>query len=297
MKSIMLGAMTLQAGRQNIVVAGGMESMSNVPFYMKRGDSGYGNVTLEDGILKDGLLDAYKPIHMGNCAENTAKKLGISRQEQDDYAINCYKRSAEAAKQGIYAKEITPVTVKVKRQDVQITEDEEYKKVNFDKFATLATVFQKDGGTITAANASKLNDGASACVLTTAATAEKMGLKPLARIVDFADGACEPIDFPIAPVIAMKKLLERSGVRKEDIALWEINEAFSVVPLANVKMMDIDPTLVNIYGGGVSLGHPIGMSGSRIVNVLAVHLKPGQYGVASICNGGGGASAVLVQKL
>lgn len=297
MKSIMLAALTLQSGRQELMVAGGMESMSNVPFYLKRGDTTYGGMKLEDGILRDGLLDAYQPIHMGNCGENTAKKLGISRAEQDEYAKLSYKRSAEAAANGVFAKETTPVNVTRKKETITVSDDEEYKKVNFEKFATLPTVFQKNDGTITAANSSKLNDGAAACVLTTAATAAKLNLKPLARIVDFADAAVEPIDFPIAPVFATRKLLERSNVRKEDITLWEINEAFSVVPLANIKMLDIDPTRVNVHGGAVSLGHPIGMSGARIVNTLALQLKTGEYGVASICNGGGGASAVLVQKL
>lgn len=293
----MLGSLTLQAGRQEIVIAGGMESMSNVPFYMKRGETPYGGVKLEDGILKDGLHDAYQPIHMGNCAENTAKKIEITREEQDGYAMDSYKRSTQAANDGLLAQETVAVTVKRRKDVIEVTEDEEYKKVNFEKFGSLPTVFQKIGGTVTAANASKLNDGAAACVLTTSALTQKMNLKPIARIVDFADAAVDPIDFPIAPVYAMRKLLERAGIKKENIAQWEINEAFSVVPLANIKMMDIDPKRVNIRGGAVSLGHPIGMSGARIVNSLALHLKPGEYGVASICNGGGGASAVLVQKL
>lgn len=269
MKAIMIGAMTLQSGRQEIVVAGGMESMSNVPYYMRRGETPYGGVQLEDGILKDGLHDAYQPIHMGNCAENTAKKIEIGRAEQDEYAVNSYKRAQQAAKSGLLAKEIVSVSVKRKKDVVEVATDEEYTKANFDRFTSLPTVFQKSGGTVTAANASKLNDGAAACVMMSASTAEKMNLKPLARIVDYCDAAVEPIDFPIAPVYATRKLLERANIRKEDIAMYECNEAFSVVPLAKIKMMDIDPNKVNINGGAVSLGHPIGMSG-RVAHTAPV---------------------------
>ncbi|KAI1301760.1 Acetyl-CoA acetyltransferase, mitochondrial [Halotydeus destructor] len=282
MKAIMIGTMTIQLGKQEIVVAGGMESMSNVPFYLKRGETPYGGINLEDGILKDGLIDAYKTsCHMGNFAEGTASKLNITREDQDNYAM----------------RKIVSVSVKKRKDVVEVAEDEEYKKVNFEKFKSLPTVFQKVDGTVTAANASKLNDGAAACVLTSTQIAEKLNLTPLARIVDYADAAVEPSDFPIAPVFAIRKLLERSGVNKQDVARFEVNEAFSCVPLANAKMLDIDPEKVNIYGGAVSLGHPIGMSGARIVNSLALHLKSGEYGVAAICNGGGGSSAVLVQKL
>lgn len=299
MKSIMIAAQSLMCGHQQVIVAGGMESMSNVPYYMKRGDSPYGGVTLMDGITHDGLLDAYKNIHMGNCAENTAKKLGINRAQQDEYAIGSYKKTAAAAKNGLLAKEITPVTISGKKgkADVIINEDEEYKRVNFDKFTSLPTVFQKEGGTVTAANASTLNDGAAACVLMTAAAAQKFGVKPLAKIIGFADAAVDPIDFAIAPAHAMPKILERHNINKQDIAMWEINEAFSVVVLANIKLLDLDPEKVNVNGGAVSIGHPIGMSGCRITTNMAYHLKPGQYGMAGICNGGGGASAILIQKL
>lgn len=299
MKAIMIGAQSLMCGHQEVIVAGGMESMSNVPFYMKRGDTPYGRVTLEDGIVYDGLTDAYKLIHMGNCAENTAKKMGITRQEQDEYAINSYTRSANAALNNIFAKEITPVVIAGKKgaPDTTVAEDEEYKRVNFDKFSTLPTVFQKESGTVTAANASTLNDGAAAAVLMTLKSCEKLKLKPLARIVGFADSAVDPIDFPIAPAFAIPKILDKCNIKKEDISMWEINEAFSVVVLANIKMLGIDPNKVNINGGAVSIGHPLGMSGARIVNNLALHLKSGQYGMAAICNGGGGASAILIQKL
>lgn len=299
MKSVMMAAQSLMTGANEVMVAGGMESMSNIPFYMPRGDSPYGGVKLVDGIVHDGLTDVYNKFHMGNCGENTAKKLGITRAQQDEYAISSYKKSAAAWESGILKSEIVDVTLKGKRgkPDTIISEDEEYKKVNFDKFSKLATVFQREGGTVTAGNASTLNDGAGACVLMTAEAAERHGVKPLARIVGFADAATDPIDFPIAPALATPKLLSLTGVDKDDIAMWEINEAFSVVVLANIQLGEIDPAKVNIHGGAVSLGHPIGMSGSRIVNHLVTALQPGQKGVASICNGGGGASAIMIEKL
>lgn len=299
MKSIMFGSQSLETGAQDIVLAGGMESMSNVPYYLKRGQTPYGGVNLVDGVVFDGLTDVYNKIHMGNCAENTSKKLGITREQQDEYAINSYKRSAEAWKSKVFESEIVPVSVPQKKgvPDVVFAEDEEYKRVNFDKFAKLATVFQRDGGTVTAGNASTLNDGAAALILTTQSVADKLKVKPLARIVGYADGACDPIDFPIAPATAIPKLLKQTNVSKDDVALWEINEAFSAVVVANSKLLDLDPSKVNIHGGAVSLGHPIGMSGARIVVHLVHALKPGQKGVASICNGGGGASSIMIEKL
>ncbi|XP_069615243.1 acetyl-CoA acetyltransferase, mitochondrial [Ranitomeya imitator] len=298
MKSVMLAAQGLMCGHQKVMVAGGMESMSNVPYCMTRGATPYGGVKLEDLILKDGLTDVYNKIHMGNCAENTAKKLSIGREEQDSFAINSYTRSKAAWESGIIAKEIAPVTIQQKgRPDVVVQEDEEYKRVDFSKFPKLKTVFQKDNGTVTAANASSLNDGAAALVLMTSEAADNLNVKPLARILAFADSAVDPIDFPIAPVYAIPKVLSAAVLKKEDIAMWEINEAFSVVVLANIKMLAIDPAKVNVHGGAVSLGHPIGMSGARIVGHMAHALKKGQFGVASICNGGGGASAILIEKL
>lgn len=299
MKSIMLGAQTLMLGQQDVILAGGMESMSNVPFYLKRGSTPYGGMQLQDGIVLDGLTDVYNKFHMGNCAENTAKKMGISRQDQDEFAVNSYKRSAASWAEKLFDAEITPVTIPGKRgkPDVVVREDEEYKRVNFDKFGQLATVFQRENGTVTAGNASTLNDGASAVVLMTAEAAEKFKCKPLARVVGFADAETDPIDFPIAPALAIPKLLAQTGVRKEDVAMWEINEAFSVVVVANQRKLDLDPAKVNIHGGAVSLGHPIGMSGSRLVTHLAHSLKAGQIGCASICNGGGGASSILIEKL
>ncbi|XP_043511485.1 acetyl-CoA acetyltransferase, mitochondrial isoform X1 [Frieseomelitta varia] len=299
MKSIMLASQSLQCGHQEIILAGGMESMSNVPFYLPRGEIKYGGMKLEDGIVFDGLTDVYNKCHMGNCAENTAKKFNITRDEQDKYAISSYKRSAAAYANKSFQKELVPVFVPQRKgnPDIIFNEDEEYKKVNFDKFGKLNTVFQKENGTVTAGNASTLNDGAAALVLTTATVAEKMNLRPLARIIAFQDAATDPIDFPIAPSFGISKLLENTGVNKNDVALWEINEAFSAVVIANQKLLDLDPNKVNVHGGAVSLGHPIGMSGARLVVHLAHALKAGEKGVASICNGGGGASSILIEKL
>jgi len=276
-----------------------MESMSNVPYYMKRGQTPYGGVALVDGIVFDGLTDVYNKFHMGNCAENTAKKLGITRQQQDDYAISSYKRSEAAHAANVFASEVVPVPVPQRRgqPDKVFEKDEEYKRVDFGKFNKLATVFQRENGTVTAGNASTLNDGASALIVTTADAAKRLNAKPLARIVDFRDAEIDPIDFPIAPVGAIKELLQRTGVKKEDVAMWEINEAFSVVAVACTQLLDIDPAKVNIHGGAVSLGHPIGMSGARLVTHLVHALKPGQKGVAAICNGGGGASSIMVERL
>ncbi|XP_050544721.1 acetyl-CoA acetyltransferase, mitochondrial [Daktulosphaira vitifoliae] len=299
MKSIMLGSLSVLCGYKNVVLAGGMESMSNVPFYLARGDTKYGGVNLSDGIVFDGLTDVYNKIHMGNCAENTAKQMGISRAEQDDFAMSSYKKSAEAWKQGVFSEEIIHVNVPQKKgkPDVIISEDEEYKRVDFDKFKKLNTVFQKDNGTVTAGNASTINDGAAALVLTNEDIIKQSNIKPLARVIAFEDGATDPIDFPIAPAVAIPKLMSKSGVSLNDIALWEINEAFSVVVLANILKLNIDPSRVNIHGGAVSLGHPIGMSGARIVVHLIHALKPGEKGIASICNGGGGASSILIERL
>ncbi|XP_034098084.1 acetyl-CoA acetyltransferase, mitochondrial [Drosophila sulfurigaster albostrigata] len=298
MKAVMLGAQSLMLGQADVVVAGGMESMSNVPYYLKRGATPYGGVNLTDGIVWDGLWDVYNKFHMGNCAENTAKKMQISRKDQDDFAIESYKRSAKAWSENVFGDEIAPVKIQLKRKPEQIiAKDEEFTRVNFDKFGQLATVFQRENGTVTAGNASTLNDGGAAVVLMSAEAAQRAGLKPLARIVSFQDAETDPIDFPIAPALAVPKLLERAGVRKEDVAMWEINEAFSLVVLANIRKMDVDPAKVNVHGGAVSLGHPIGMSGARLITHLTHALKAGEIGCASICNGGGGASSILLQKL
>ncbi|XP_046927320.1 acetyl-CoA acetyltransferase, mitochondrial isoform X1 [Lynx rufus] len=298
MKAIMLASQSLMCGHQDVMVAGGMESMSNAPYVMNRGATPYGGVKLEDLIVKDGLTDVYNKIHMGNCAENTAKKLHITREEQDAYAVGSYGRSQAAWDAGRFAEEVVPVTISAKgKPDVVVKEDEEYRRVDFSKVPKLKTVFQKENGTVTAANASTLNDGAAAVVLMTADAAKRLSVKPLARITAFADAAVDPIDFPVAPAYAVRKVLKDAGLKKEDITMWEVNEAFSLVVLANMKMLELDPQKVNINGGAVSLGHPIGMSGARIVIHMVHTLKPGQYGLASICNGGGGASAMLVQRL
>jgi len=299
MKSIMQASQAMQLGQNSVMVAGGMESMSNVPYYMARGDTPYGGVAMKDGLVSDGLTDVYNKFHMGNCGENTAKKLGITREEQDAYGINSYKRAAQAYANGDIKEELVEVEIKGKRgkPSTFVTEDEEFKKVNFDKFAKLATVFQRDGGTVTAGNASTLSDGAAATVLMTEEAVNRFGATPLARIIGYADGATDPIDFPIAPKFSTDKLLKMVNMSPEDVDLWEINEAFAVVVLANMKLHNLDPEKVNIHGGAVSLGHPLGASGARIVNHLAYALKPGQKGVASICNGGGGASSIMIQRV
>jgi len=299
MKSIMQASQSMQLGQNKVMVAGGFESMSNVPYYMARGDTPYGGVGLKDGLVSDGLTDVYNKFHMGNCGENTAKKLGISREEQDAYGIASYKRAAKAYENGDIKDELVAVEIKGKRgkPSTFVTEDDEYKKVNFDKFSKLATVFQREGGTVTAGNASTLSDGAAATVLMTEEALKEYGATPLARIVGYADGATEPIDFPIAPKFSTDKLLKNLGMKASEVDLWEINEAFSVVVLANMKLHELDHDKVNIHGGAVSLGHPLGASGTRIVNHLVYALKPGQKGVASICNGGGGASSIMIEKL
>ena len=300
LKSVMLAAQALAVGDRDCMVAGGMESMSNVPFYLSKGRGGfvYGHQSVEDGIIKDGLWDVYDQFHMGNCAEHTASSLDIPREHQDEYAIRSYKRSAESVQKGLFQREVCPVRVEQKKgSSIEVAEDEEYKKIKFDKVSSLKPAFQREGGTVTAANASTLNDGAAAVVLMTEDAARAEGKTPLAKIVAYADGAVAPIDFPIAPAVAMKRAFELSGLRKEDISMFEINEAFSVVVLANIKLLELDQEKVNVNGGAVSLGHPIGMSGTRILGHLVHNLGAGEYGMASICNGGGGASAMIIQKL
>jgi acetyl-CoA C-acetyltransferase len=247
-------------------------------------------------MLKDGLWDPNYQIHMGNCAEDTAAKFGITREQQDQHAVESYKRAAKAVADGVFKQEIAPVTLKVKGKDVVVAEDEEYKKVNFDKIPGLKPAFQKDG-TVTAANASTLNDGASAVLLMSAEAAATKGAKPLGRIVSFADANRDSKEFTIAPADAIPIALKRAGLTMSAISLFEINEAFSVVVRANESILKLDPSKVNIAGGGVALGHPIGSSGSRIIVTLLSLLKPNQYGCAAICNGGGGASAIIIQKL
>lgn len=302
-KSMMVAAMSLACGSQECVVAGGMESMSNVPYYLTKGRAGfgYGHQTVEDGIIKDGLWDVYNNIHMGGCGEDTASKYDISRLEQDEYAKRSYRLSAQASESGVLAKEIVPVSIPQRKgkPDKVVEYDEEYLKADFEKFGNLRPVFKKeeDGGTITAANASTLNDGGAACVLMTEEFAKRNNIKPLARVVGFGDAALAPIDFPTAPAAAIPKVLNSCGLKIDDISLFEINEAFSVVVLANNKILELNPDKVNVHGGAVSLGHPIGMSGTRIVAHLAHNLAVGEKGMAAICNGGGGAAAMVIEKL
>lgn len=295
MKAIALAAQNLQTGQRDIMVAGGFESMSNTPYYFPR-NAGYGNQTSLDGVLHDALFDPYNKQPMGTCTEETAKKYGITREAQDDYAIESYRRAAEAWKAGSFSAEIAPVTIKSPRGDTVVSEDEEYKNIKVDKVRSLRAVFAKDG-TITAANASSINDGASAVVLATQAKVDELGLKPLAKILSYADAACDPIHFGAAPTLAIPLAMKKAGITKDQVALWEINEAFSSVALVNVKVLELDPKKVNALGGSVALGHPVGSSGSRIVVTLCHQLKSGEIGVAGICNGGGGASAMVIQKL
>ncbi|XP_039754737.1 acetyl-CoA acetyltransferase, mitochondrial-like isoform X2 [Pararge aegeria] len=298
-KAVILAVQGLQTGTHDIILAGGMESMSNIPYYIKRGEIPYGGTQLIDGILYDGLTDVYHQIHMGNCAEIVARKLEISRQQQDQYAISSYKKSALAYETKAFKDELIPVAVPQKQGGPPeiFSEDEEYKRVNFDKLTNLPNIFEKENGTVTAGNAAALNDGAAALVLMTVDAVKRFHVQPLARIVGYADGECDPVEFPIAPSIAIPKLLKNTNVPKEDVALWEINEAFSVVGIGNQKLLDLDPAKINVHGGAVSLGHPIGMSGARIVGHLCYALKKGEKGVAVACNGGGGASAIMIEKL
>ncbi len=301
MKSVMFGAQSIMLGHADTVVAGGMESMSNIPFYIPKARYGYkyGNGELVDGLLKDGLWEVYNKFPMGNCADNTAKEMNITREAQDEYAINSYKRVAAATEQGLFKDEIVPVEVPQRKGDpLVISEDEEYKNVNFDKIPGLRPVFSKEG-TVTAANASTINDGASALILMSKEKADALGLKPIAKIRGFADAAQDPIWFTTAPSLAIPIAMKRAGVSKEEVDYYEINEAFSAVALANNIELKLDASKVNVFGGAVALGHPLGASGARIMATLhsVLRNKGGQIGVAGICNGGGGASAIVIEKM
>lgn len=301
MKAVMFGAQSIMLGINDVVVAGGMESMSNVPFYVPKARFGYkyGNAELVDGLVKDGLFEVYNKFPMGNCADHTAREMNISREEQDNYAIQSYQRSADAWAKGNFNDEVIPVELKGRKgETILIDEDEEYKNVMFDKIPSLRPVFEKDG-TVTAANASTMNDGASALVLVSKEKAKELGLKPLAKIRGFADAAKDPLWFTTAPALAIPKAIKHAGLTAEDVDFYEINEAFSAVALANQKELNLDPARLNIYGGAVSLGHPLGASGARIITTLnsILHQQSGKIGVAGICNGGGGASAIVIEKL
>ena len=299
MKSISLGAQSILLGDNDTVVVGGMENMSQVPhYYNARNATKLGNVNLVDGMIKDGLTDVYNEVHMGSCAEQCAEEHNFSREDQDGFAIESYKRASEAWSTGKFNDEVVAVQVPQRRgDDIVISEDEEYKNVKLEKIPQLRPVFKKDG-TVTAANASTLNDGASALVLMSKEKAEELGIKPIAKIKGYADAAQEPEWFTTAPAKAVNKALSNSGIGKEEIDFWELNQAFSVVGLANTKLLDLDPNKVDVNGGAVALGHPLGNSGSRIVVTLINVLKQneGKYGVAGICNGGGGASAMIIEN-
>lgn len=300
MKSIMLAAQSILLGDNDIVVAGGMENMSAVPFYSDatRWGAKYGNTQLIDGLAKDGLTDVYHNFPMGNCAELCAKDMKFTREEQDAFAIESYKRSAAAWTAGKFKNEVVPVTVKTKKGVVEFIEDEEYKNVNFEKIPTLKPVFQKDGS-VTAANASTMNDGAAALVLMSKEKAEELGLKPIAKIKAFADAEQAPEWFTTTPSLAVPKAVTKAGLKMDDINYFELNEAFSVVGLANIKLMNLDASKVNVNGGAVSIGHPLGASGARIIVTLINVLKQNnaKYGAAGICNGGGGASALVIENV
>jgi len=301
MKAVMLGAQSIQLGHNDVVIAGGMESMSNIPFYVPdaRWGAKFGDRKLVDGLTKDGLIDAYDQNAMGVCADATAVKYGFSREDQDAYAVSSYERSAAATTDGTFANEIVPVSVPQRRGDARvISEDEEYKKVKFDKIPNLRPAFGKEG-TVTAANASTINDGAAALLLVSEAKIKELGLKPLARIVSFADAAHEPRWFTTAPTLAAPLALQRAGLTMSDIDYLEVNEAFAVVPMAFGKELGVDRAKMNVNGGGVSLGHPLGTSGARIIVTLINVLrgKGGKYGLATLCNGGGGASAIVIEAV
>lgn len=301
MKPIMLGAQSIQLGQNDCVLAGGMESMSNIPYYLPKARYGYkyGNGEVLDGLTYDALTDVYNHCAMGVCADNTAKEMKITREAQDAFAIESYKRSAASWAAGKFKDEIVSVEIQGRKGDVTLfAEDEEYKNVNFDKIAGLKPVFTKEG-TVTAANASTINDGASAVILMSKEKAQELGIKPIAKILGYADAAQDPMWFTTAPSLAIPKALKSAGVDAKSVAYYEINEAFSAVAIANNMKLNLDPAKVNILGGAVALGHPLGSSGARITVTLTNVLRQQQasIGVAGICNGGGGASAIVIERL
>ena len=300
MKSISLGAQAIKCGDADIVVAGGMENMSMVPHYhIARNAVKLGDVKIADGMVKDGLTDVYNQVHMGVCADQCAEEHNITREEQDNFAIESYKRASNAWNENKFNEEIVPVTVPQRRgDDLVISKDEEFTNVKLEKIPQLRAVFNKEG-TVTAANASTLNDGASALILMSKEKADELNIKPIAKIVSYADAAQEPKWFTTAPAKAVPKALAKANLNTEDIDFWELNQAFSVVGLVNTKLLGLNPSKVDVNGGAVALGHPLGSSGSRIIVTLINVLKQnqGKYGAAGICNGGGGASAMVIENM
>ncbi|UOR07429.1 acetyl-CoA C-acyltransferase [Hymenobacter aerilatus] len=300
-KAIMFGAQAIMLGQADVVLAGGMESMSNVPYYLDKARFGakYGHGQMIDGLVRDGLWDPYHDYAMGNAAENTAKEMGFTREQQDEFAVESYTRSAKAAQEGKKKDEIVAVTITSRGKTTVVEDDEEYLKVDFAKLPGLKPAFLKEGGTVTAANASTLNDGAAAVLLMSREKAEELGITPLARIRGFADAEQAPEWFTTSPSLAIPKALKHAGVDASEVDFYEINEAFSVVSLANNKLLNLEGTKVNVYGGAVSLGHPLGASGARIVTTLVNVLRQegGKIGVTGICNGGGGASSLVIERL
>ena len=300
MKAISLAVQSIKCGDSEIVVAGGMENMSSVPhYYNARKAKKLGDIQLIDGMVKDGLTDVYNKVHMGTCADECAKEYNISREEQDQFAIESYQKASSASSNGLFKDEIVKVSVpQRKKEDIVIKADEEFNNVKIEKIPNLKPVFSKDG-TVTAANASTLNDGASAVILMTEEKAKDLNIKPLAEIISYADASQEPKWFTTTPTKAINKALLKANLSVKDVDFWELNEAFSVVGLVNTKLLDIEPNKVDVNGGAVALGHPLGSSGSRIIVTLIHVLKQnnGNIGVAGICNGGGGASALIIRNL
>ncbi len=301
MKSIIIGVQSILSGDNDVVLAGGMENMSSVPYYAPnmRFGSKLGDVKMIDGLVTDGLTDVYNEYHMGNAAELCANECNISRADQDAFAIESYKRSKNASEKGLFKNEITPVEIPQRRgEPLLMEEDEEFNKVNLDKIPNLRPVFQKEG-TVTAANASTLNDGAAAVILMSKEKAKELGIKPLAKIIGYADAAQEPEHFTTAPSLAIPKALKKAKINLEQVDYIELNEAFSVVGIANTQKLDLNPIHVNVNGGAVSLGHPLGCSGTRILVTLinVLKQKKAKIGVAGICNGGGGASAIVIESM
>ena len=300
MKSVMLAAQSIMTGNADVVAAGGMENMSMVPhYYNARKGKKLGDISLVDGLVKDGLTDVYNKVHMGNCADQCADKYKISREEQDEFAIESYNRAANASKNGLFKEEIVKVNIPQRKgEDVIVDKDEEYKNVKLEKIPNLKPVFSKDGS-VTAANASTLNDGASALILMSEEKAKELNLKPIAKIISYADASQEPKWFTTSPTKAINKALGRANMAVNDIDFWELNEAFSVVGIVNTQLLKLNPKKVDVNGGAVALGHPLGSSGSRIIVTLINVLKQnkGKIGGAGICNGGGGASSIIIESI